>query len=65
MEELLSTKIFLLKNTHQIGWKKFLLVVKLKIQFHEHLLLIMSMVKKPLEHFMKKNYKRLISKNLE
>ena len=27
-------KMFLLKDTHQIGLKKFLLLVKLKIQFH-------------------------------
>ena len=53
------------KDTHQIGLKKFLLLVKLKIQFHGHMLLMISMVKKLLEHFMKKNYKRLIKKNLE
>ena len=47
------------------GLKKFLLLVKLKIQFHGHMLLMISMVKKLLEHFMKKNYKRLIKKNLE
>ena len=57
-------KIFLLKDTHQTGLKKFLLLVKLKIQFHGHMLLMISMVKKLLEHFMKKNYKRLINKNL-
>ena len=33
MSEFLNTKIFLLKDTHQIGLKKFLLLVKLKIQF--------------------------------
>ena len=27
-------------NTHQIGLKKFLLLVKLKIQFHGHMLLM-------------------------
>ena len=41
-----------------------LLLVKLKIQFHEHMLLMISMAKKLLEHFIKKNYKRLINKNL-
>ena len=41
-----------------------LLLVKLKIQFHGHMLLMISMVKKLLEHFIKKNYKRLMKKNL-
>ena len=58
-------KSIFLKDTHQLGLKKFLLLVKLKIQFHGPMLLIISMVKKLLEHFMKKNYKRLINKNLE
>ena len=35
-----------------------------EIQFHGHMLLMISMVKKLSEHFMKKNYKKLISKNL-
>ena len=30
MQEFLSTKIFLQKDTHQIGLKKFLLLIKLK-----------------------------------
>ena len=63
MLEFLNTKIFLLKDIYQIGLKKFLLLVKLKIQFHEHMLLIILMVKKLLEYFMKKNCKRLIKKN--
>ena len=41
--------MFLLKDTHQTGLKKFLLLVKLKIQFHGHMLLMISMVKKLLE----------------
>ena len=45
--------------------KKFLVLVKVKIQFHGHILLMISTVKKLLEHFMKKNYKRLIKRNLE
>ena len=45
--------------------KKFLLLVKLKIQFHGNILLMILMVKKLLKHFMKTNYKRLIKKNLE
>ena len=36
-----------------------------KIQFHGHMLLMISMAKKLLVHFMKKNYKILIKKNLE
>ena len=58
-------KNFFLKDTYQIGLKKTLLLVKLKIQFHGKILLMISMVKKLLEHFMKKNYKRLINKNSE
>ena len=65
MLEFLNTKIFLLKDIHQIGLKKFLLLVKLKIQFHGHMLLMILMAKKLLEHFMKNNCKRLIKKNLE
>ena len=57
--------IFALKDTCQIGLKKFLLVVKLKIQFHGHILLMISMVKKLSEHFMKKNCKRLIKFRIE
>ena len=60
--EFLNTKTFLLKDIHQIGLKKFLLLVKLKIQFHGHMLLMISMVKKLLDHFMKKNSKRLIKR---
>ena len=61
-EEFLNTKIFLLKDTCQIGMKKFLLLLKLKIQFHGHMLLMITMVKKLLEHFMKKNCRRLMKK---
>ena len=49
----------------QIALKKFLLLVKLKIQFHGHMLLMILMEKKLLEHFMKKNCQKLIKKNLE
>ena len=34
------------------------------MQFHGHMLLMISMVKKLLEHFMKKNYKKQINKDL-
>ena len=48
----------------QIGLKKFFWLKKLKILFHGHMLLMISMVKKLLEHFMKKNYKKQINKDL-
>ena len=51
-------KTFLLKAMLQIGLKKFLSLKKLKIQFHGLILLMILMVKKLLEHFMKKNCKR-------
>ena len=35
-----NTKTFLLKHTIKIGLKKFLLLVKLKIQFSKHMLLV-------------------------
>ena len=57
-------KTIFAKGYHQTGMKKFLLLVKLKIQFHGHISLMISVVKKLLEHFMKKNYKRRIKKNL-
>ena len=51
---------FLLKSILQTGLKKFLLLKKIKIQFHGHMSLMMKklLVKKLLEHFMKKNCKR-------
>ena len=48
-------KTFLLKDILQIGQKKFLLLIKLKIQFLILMLLVIIMVKKLLEVFMKKN----------
>ena len=50
-----NAKIVLLKDILQIGLKKFLQSVKLKILSHWHILLMISMVEKLLEHFMKKN----------
>ena len=58
-------KIFLLKNILQISLKTFLWLNKLKIQFHGHMLLMTLKVKKLLELFMKKNFKRLTRNNLE
>ena len=46
MSEFLNIKTFFLKDTCQIGLKKFLLLIKLKMQFHGHMLLMISMVKK-------------------
>ena len=55
MLEFLNRKKFLLKGIHQIGLKEFLLLAKLKIQFHGHILLMILMMKKLVEVFMKKN----------
>ena len=54
---------FLLKDIPQTGLK-FSWLKKVKILFHGHTLLMISMVKKLLEHFMKKNYKKQINKHL-
>ena len=63
MLEFQNTKTFFLKGTLQIGLKKFL--AKQKIQFLGHMLLMILLVKKLQEHFMKKNYRRQTKKNLE
>ena len=47
-------KPFLLKAILQIGLKKSLSLKKLIVQFHGSMLLMILMVKKLLEHFMKK-----------
>ena len=59
MLEFQSTKTFLVKDILQIGQKKFLLLINLKVQFLGLMLLVTSMVKKLLEVFMKKNCKKL------
>ena len=64
MQEFQNTKKYLLKDTCQIVQKKFLWLKKLKIPFHGHTLLMISMVKKLLGHFLKKNFKTLINENL-
>ena len=61
-------RIYKYKNIFAKGYMpnwKFLLVAKLKIQFHRHTLLMILMVKKLLQHFMKKNCNRLNKKNSE
>ena len=65
MLEFLSTKIFFLKDMLLISQKKFFYFKKLEIQFHGHMLLMILMMKRLLEVFMKKNCKKLIEKNLE
>ena len=65
MLEFQNTKTFLLKDMLQTGQKKFLLLVKSKIQFFGLMLLVNWMVKKLLEVFMKNNSKKLVKKNLE
>ena len=65
MLEFRNIKTSLLKDILQIGQKKFLLLIELKIQFLELMVLVIWMVKKLLENFIKKNCKKLIKKNLE
>ena len=65
MLEFQNTKTFLLKDILQIGQKKILLLIKLKIQFLGLMLLVTWMVKKLLEVFMKTNCKKLVKKNLK
>ena len=65
MLEFQSTKTFLLKDILQVSQKNFLLLVKLKTQFPELLLLMASIMKKLLEVFMENNCKKLVKKNLQ
>ena len=58
MLEFQNTKTFLLIDKFQIGQKKFLLLVKLKIQILGLMLLVTGMEKKLLQVFMKKNWKK-------
>ena len=60
-----NTKTFLLKDTLQIGQKKFLLLVKIKKEFPGHMLLMIWKVNQLLHTFMKKNCKKLVNKNLK
>ena len=47
------------------NWSEEVFVIKkVIIQFHGYMLSMILKVKKLLEHFMKKSYKRLINKNL-
>ena len=60
-----NIKRFLQKAIFQIDLKKFLLLQKLKILFHGHMLLVILKVKQLLERFTKKNYKKQGKKNSE
>ena len=60
-----NIKRFLQKAIFQIDLKKFLLLQKLKILFHGHMLLVILKVKQLLERFAKKNYKKQGKKNSE
>ena len=59
-----NTKTFFLKDMLQIGLIKLFWSKKVKVLFHGHMLLMISMMKKILERFMKKNYKKQIKKDL-
>ena len=64
MLEFRNIKTFLLKNTLQISLKKFLLLFKLKTQFHGHM--ISDSKGEPIySSFYEKNCKKLVKKNLE
>ena len=60
-----NTKAVLLMDIPKTGMKKFLSLAKLKIQFHGLMLLVIYMVKRFMELFMKRNCKKLVSKNSE
>ena len=64
MLKFLSFKRSLLKDILLIDQNKFLLLVKLIIQFHGHMLLMISMMKRLLAPSMRKNYRAQISKDL-
>ena len=65
MLEYQNIKLFLQKVTLQISLKKFLWLKRLKILCLGHMLLMILMEKKLLEHFTKTNCKKQIKKNLE
>ena len=60
MLEFQNIKTSLLKEILQIDQKKILLLVKLKIQFLGHMLLVIWMVKKLLEVFYEKELQKRI-----
>ena len=64
LQENKNTKVFLQKDILQIDLKKFFVIKGVKTLFNGHMLLVILMVKKLLEHFMKKNCKKQINKSL-
>ena len=64
MLEYQSIKILLQKAMFQIVSKRFLLLKKLKILCHGHMLLVILTEKKLLERFTKKNCEKQIKKSL-
>ena len=64
MLEYHDAKTFLVKDILEIDLNKILWLKKLKILFHGYMLLMISMVKKVSEHFIKKNYKKQIKNDL-
>ena len=63
-------KISKYKNIFAKGYtpnwsEEVLLLIKLEIQFHGHMLLMILMEKKLCEHFVKKDCRRLIKKSIE
>ena len=46
-------------------YKNIFAIKKSKIQLYRHMVLMISMVKKLLEYFMKENYKKQTNKNLK
>ena len=63
MLEFQSLKIFLLKDTFQIGQKKFSLLVKLKIQFLGLMSLVTWVVKRFLGSFYEKEFQKTNQEN--
>ena len=60
-----NIKIFLKKITLQIGWVGVFVIKIVKVLCSGHMLLIILTEKEMLEHFLKKNCKTKIKKNLE
>ena len=60
-----NIKTFLQKAMFQIGVKKFLRLKNLKTLCRGHMLLVILKVRKLLEHFTKKNWKKQIKKSLK
>ena len=64
MFEYQNTKTFFLKATPKIALREFLVIKKVKNTVHVNMLLINSIVKKLLEHFIKKATKSKLERIL-